>query len=114
MDSACEVYLSNKTTNLPSPQPPSSLITHPPPIPPHSTAHQHSQPTPPPLHQHTQVWCVPVPKPGSRVPAVCKPSAIREQLQLVLALQVCSTAWGKNRRGQRRRVHTCMLDLPRS
>lgn len=34
-----------------------------------------------------KVWCVPVPKPGSRVPAVCKPSAIREQLQLVLALQ---------------------------
>lgn len=34
-----------------------------------------------------KIWCVPVPKPGSHVPAVCKPDAIRQQLQIVLALQ---------------------------
>jgi hypothetical protein len=31
---------------------------------------------------------VPVPKPGTHHPAVCKPDAIRRQLQLVLAMQV--------------------------
>jgi hypothetical protein len=34
-----------------------------------------------------QIWCVPVPKPGSHVPAVCKPDTIRQQLQIVLVLQ---------------------------
>lgn len=37
----------------------------------------------------SQVWCVPVPKPGSHVPAVCKPAEIEQKLQLLLALQVC-------------------------
>jgi hypothetical protein len=39
-----------------------------------------------------QIWCVPVPKPGSHVPAVCQPETIRQQLQVVLALQVSGNA----------------------